>query len=255
MPQAPAARELAAAGAEVVRGDFADPDSLMRAVDGVYGVFSVQSFHEEGTEVERRNGRAMAAAAARAGVEHFVYSSVGGADCGVGIGFHDSKFDIERHIVDLGLRYTIFRPVFSMRNWGQVRADVRAGVLPWPLAPDTVLQQLAFEDLAVFVGKAFREPRHWIGRITELAGDESTMAEVADVFGKVLGRPVRYQRIPLDRFSENVRAATGSPLDADHLRMLRWFDEDGFHADLPALRAEYPGLTSFEQFLRRSGWF
>jgi len=51
-----------------------------------------------------------------------------------------------------------------------------------------------------------------------------------------------------------VRAATGSALDDDHIRMLRWFDEGGFRADLHALRTEYAALTSLEQFLRRSGW-
>jgi uncharacterized protein YbjT (DUF2867 family) len=138
-----------------------------------------------------------------------------------------------------------------MRNWAQVRADVRSGVLPWPLRPDTVLQQLAFEDLAAFVAKAFREPQRWIGRTTELAGDELTMTEVAEVFARVVGHPVRYERIPVERFSENVRAATGSGLDADHVRMLGWFDDSGFRADLPALRAEHPALTTLEQFLRR----
>ena len=40
---APAAAALAAAGAELVRGDLDDPASLETAVRGAYGVFSVQS--------------------------------------------------------------------------------------------------------------------------------------------------------------------------------------------------------------------
>jgi uncharacterized protein YbjT (DUF2867 family) len=40
---APAATALAAAGAELVRGDLDDPASLETAVRGAYGVYSVQS--------------------------------------------------------------------------------------------------------------------------------------------------------------------------------------------------------------------
>ena len=64
----------------MVLGNFGEQSSLDRAIEGVYGVYSVLSFHEEGTDVERRNGYAVAEAATRAGVKHFVYSSVGGAD-------------------------------------------------------------------------------------------------------------------------------------------------------------------------------
>lgn len=39
----PAAAALAAAGAELVRGDLDDPASLKTAVRGAYGVFSVRS--------------------------------------------------------------------------------------------------------------------------------------------------------------------------------------------------------------------
>lgn len=38
------ARELVRHGGEVFQGNLDDPDSLMRAMDGVYGVFSVQPF-------------------------------------------------------------------------------------------------------------------------------------------------------------------------------------------------------------------
>lgn len=98
---------------------------------------------------------------------------------------------------------------------------------------------------------AARDETHRLGAAIELAGGELTMTEVAEVFARVVGRPVRYERISVERFSENIRATTGSELDADHIRMLGWFDEGGFRADLTALRAEYPAMTTLEQFVRR----
>lgn len=49
-PQGEAARALASAGAQVVRGDFDDAASLRQALDGAYGVFSVQNMLQVGTE-------------------------------------------------------------------------------------------------------------------------------------------------------------------------------------------------------------
>src|SRR5690606_35954865 len=78
-PARPAARALADAGAEVVRGDMDRPETLRPALDGAYGVFSVQNFWETGYEREIQQGIALADAAHAAGVQHFVYSSVGSA--------------------------------------------------------------------------------------------------------------------------------------------------------------------------------
>ena len=65
--------------AEVVSGDLEDRSSIDRVLDGVYGVFSVQQFWGIGVEGEVRQGVLLADAAKAAGVEHYVYSSVGSA--------------------------------------------------------------------------------------------------------------------------------------------------------------------------------
>lgn len=90
----PAAQALQQAGAELVEGDFDDRASLDRALQGVSGVFSLQVF-KDGVDVEIRNGKAMADAAKAAGIEHFVYSSVGSAERNTGIPHFDSKFQVE----------------------------------------------------------------------------------------------------------------------------------------------------------------
>jgi uncharacterized protein YbjT (DUF2867 family) len=72
----PAAQSLKQAGAELVIGDFNDRASFDRALQGVYGVFSIQDFRD-GVDTEIRQGIAIADAAKAASIEHFVYSSVG----------------------------------------------------------------------------------------------------------------------------------------------------------------------------------
>jgi uncharacterized protein YbjT (DUF2867 family) len=56
-PDRPAARALAASGAEVVRGDLDDRASLERAMAGVRGLFSVQDPWLHGIPAEIRQGK------------------------------------------------------------------------------------------------------------------------------------------------------------------------------------------------------
>jgi uncharacterized protein YbjT (DUF2867 family) len=78
-PEKPEAKGLAALGAEVASGDLEDRSSIEGVLDGVHGVFSVQQSWETGVEGEVRQGVLLADAAKGAGVDHYVYSSVGSA--------------------------------------------------------------------------------------------------------------------------------------------------------------------------------
>src|SRR5829696_2881793 len=115
-PASDKAQALVALGAEVVEGDLYDRTSVDTALQGAYGVFSVQNFWlpDVGAEGEVRQGQLLADAAHAAGIKHFVYTSVGGAERATGIPHFDSKWAIEQHIAALGLPATVLRPVFFM---------------------------------------------------------------------------------------------------------------------------------------------
>ena len=91
-PDSHAARELARRGIEVLRGDLENPASLERAVQGAYGVYSVQDYWSVGARREVEQGTNLANVAKKAGVRHFVYSSVGGAERNSGIDHWESKW-------------------------------------------------------------------------------------------------------------------------------------------------------------------
>src|SRR5215472_5138593 len=74
------AQSLMRQGVEVVQGDLEDPASFARAIQGVYGVYSVQDFWAVGAKREIQQGKNIAVAAKKAGIKHLVYSSVGGAE-------------------------------------------------------------------------------------------------------------------------------------------------------------------------------
>ena len=241
-----AARELAGIGAEVVSGDLEDRTSIERVLDGVYGLFSVQQFMETGVEGEVRQGALLADAAREAGVEHLVYSSVGSAHRETGIPHFESKWEVEGHVRASGVPYTVLRPVFFMQNWEFMREPILGGTLPQPLDPEKPFQMIDADDIGVFAAMAFEDPETWIGREVDLAGDELTMLEIAGTFSRVTGREVDYFQVPWEGFEEQ--------MGEEYTVMYRWFNDQGYEANIAALRDEYPGLASFEQYLRGHGW-
>jgi len=245
-PDKPELRSLAGHRTEVVRGDLDDAASLDRALDGVYGVYSMGTYRERGIEGEIRMGAALAEAARRAAIDHLVYSSVGSADRQTGIPHFESKFQVEEHIRKTGVPYTILRPVFFMENWQAMRSMIEGGTLAQPLDPARTLQQIAVDDIGAFAALAFEHPGRWLGRAVELAGDELSMSQVAETMGRVLSREVRYQQVPWDQFEKNAGAEMTS--------MYRWFNDVGYNADIPALRQEYGELSTLEPWLRGNGW-
>ena len=246
-PQKPAAQALAKLGAEVVKGNLDDRHSVDQAVVGVYGAFSVQNFWETGFAREIQQGKTLADAARAADVQHFVYSSVGGAERNTGIPHFDSKWEIEQHVHALGLPATILRPVFYMDNFNSpdFRSAILQGTLTLALPPGRTLQMIAVEDIGGFAALALEKPSEFIGRAFELAGDELTLPQAAEAFSRATGRTVRFVEQPI----EQVRSFSKEFAD-----MLEWFDREGYKADIPALRALYPPLQTFEAWLRKSGW-
>jgi uncharacterized protein YbjT (DUF2867 family) len=249
-PTNQAAQELARQGVEVVQGDLEDPASLTAPLRGVYGVYSVQDFWAVGAKREIAQGKNLADAAKKAGVQHFVYSSVGGAERNSGIPHWETKWEIEKHIRSSGLPATVIRPAGYMENYyvDQVEIGILKGKLADPIRADKPYQTIATDDIGAFAALAFERPQEFIGKELEIAGSELTNPEAAKVFSRVLGKPVKFQKLPLPL----LRLVLGK----EFYLMFRWFNEAGFKADIQGLRRAYPEvrLHTLEEWLRSEGW-
>ncbi len=91
---------------------------------------------------------------------------------------------------------------------------------------------------------AFANPEHYLGKTIELAGDELTEPQIAEIFSQVIGRPVQVA----SRYSE------GKPQTEEEVAMFNFFNGVGYDADIASLRSIYPDLQNLEQYLRRNGW-
>ncbi|HEY3398666.1 MAG TPA: NmrA/HSCARG family protein [Armatimonadota bacterium] len=246
-PAKPAAQALAAQGVELMEGYMEDPDALARAMAGVYGVFSVQNTWTAGVEGELEEGRAVVDAAQAAGVQHVVYTSVGGAERSTGIPHFDSKYELEEYLCASGLAWTILRPVFFMDNLlsPENRKMIDAGTFLFGLPEDTPLQMVAVDDIGAFAAMAFDRAAEFVGKAHELAGDELTMPAAVAKLGAALGQEVKYAQLPLD----TIRAQ-----NEDWAIMLEWFIRHGYEANIEVLRDLYPGLKDFDAWVASVNW-
>jgi uncharacterized protein YbjT (DUF2867 family) len=229
-PEGDAARSLAASGVEIVRGDLDDEASLQAALAGVWGVYAVQTTWEAGVEREEEQGKRLARVARSAGVQHYVYASVGSAHRETGIPHFDNKSRVEETVRELKFpTHAILRPVFFMENL----------VSPWflngnslvsSLDPATVLQMIAVEDIGRFAASLFLDIDRFNRREIDVAGDARTMPDTARVLSEALGRPITYTPIPVGEIRKN---------SEDFAAMLEWFDEVGYDADIHALEREF----------------
>jgi uncharacterized protein YbjT (DUF2867 family) len=227
-----------------------DLQSLKRAMAGVRGAYSMQDYWSVGAQREVQQGKNMADAAADVGIEHFVYSSVGGAERNSGIDHFETKWEIEKHIRARRLNATIFRPASFMNNYyiPTVEKSLLKGRLVDPVRGDVPYQTIAPDDIGKFVALAFARPQQFAGTSLEIAGSDLTNRQAADVFGRVLGRPVKFRRLPM--------AVVRIAMSKEFYQMFRWFNACGYQADIAGLRREYPEihLTSLEEWLRSEGW-
>ncbi|MGE3978050.1 MAG: NmrA/HSCARG family protein [Nitrospira sp.] len=241
------AAALAKAGAEVVQGDLTNQDALQLALRGVNGVFAMSTPFEAGMDAEVRQGIVLADAAKQAGVTHYVYSSVGSAHRHTGIPHFESKWKVEQHIQKIGLPATILRPVWFMDNFTTFAKPSAEGVITLPMRPGRKLAMVALKDIGKFGAAAFMRPKDFVGHAIDLAGDELTIPETAALLTETMGRPIRFQELPLDQ-AEGI-------LGQDFAMMFRWFDAVGYAIDIPKLKQQYGiSLTTFAEWVETIDW-
>jgi uncharacterized protein YbjT (DUF2867 family) len=242
-PESQRAAAVARHGVDIVKGDLDDETTLRRALAGIWGVFGVQNAGEAGVEREEAQGKRLATLAREAGVEHFVYTSVGSAHKQTGVPHFDNKWRIEETV--RGLRFpshVILRPVFFMENL-VAPFSLQGSTLAWALRPDTKLQMIAVKDIGWFGARAFTDAGALNRREIDLAGDVRTMSAAAETLTETLGRPIAFAQAPIEPVQQYSK---------EMALMLEWFERVGYTADIAGLEREFGRkLTKLPEWARR----
>jgi uncharacterized protein YbjT (DUF2867 family) len=246
-PQQEVAQALSRKGAKVVRGDLSDPSSLKPLVEKVDSVFCVANFWTLGYDLQVQYCKNLADVANEVGIDHFVFSGVGSHDQDTGIPHFDSAWEIDQHIQKLGLPATILKPVFFMQNFEAMVEDILDGTLAFPLKKGVSLQMIDVDDVGRIAALAFSEPDRFIGKSMDLAGDEHTLKETANIFSEITGVDVQPYYVSI----EDAREQAGE----EWAVMCDWFNKIGYSSDIPALEEEVGfTLTKLDEYLQKHGW-
>jgi uncharacterized protein YbjT (DUF2867 family) len=242
-PEGERGTALVRQGIEIVKGDLDDEATLRRALAGAWGVFGVQDAGEAGVEREEAQGKRLAKLAREAGVEHYVYTSVGSAHKQTGVPHFDNKWRIEETV--RGLRFpshVILRPVFFMENL-VAPFSLQGSTLAWALRPETQLQMIAVDDIGWFGARAFTDAVVLNRREIDLAGDVRTMPQAAEILTKTLTRPIAFVQTPIEQVRQYSK---------EMALMLEWFERVGYSADIAGLEREFGrAFTKLPDWARR----
>jgi uncharacterized protein YbjT (DUF2867 family) len=153
------ARQRLGKGFEYVEGSVTDTDAVDRAVHGMNGVHLSLGVEDPAQleAVEHRGTAAVAAAAARHGLERISYltGSLVRVDYGPKIAEHRAKLAAEQAIEGSGVPWTFFRPTYftnTLPRHVQGRFVVKLG------RQRQVLHPVCAEDFAAQVARAFVTP-------------------------------------------------------------------------------------------------
>ena len=241
-PASASARELVKRGVMPVAADMGDTASLTQALDGAYGVYSVQGNFEndhEGREI--RYGRNVVDSARSAGVSHFVFGSVGGADRDSGVPHFVSKRQIELHLLDSGIPFTILRPASFMDNFRSFpMRTILLSMFKTIMSSDTELQLVATRDIGLFAAHAFEQPELYFAQQIELAGDSLTVPEIVQTLRRGNMGPTVAFKLP---------GFVIGRLPEDFPIMVQWFEDHGFDADIDHLRRRDTRLLTLSDWV------
>src|SRR5258706_3362261 len=246
-PGSSRAKALANAGATLVAASLEDGAAITKALEGATSLFAMTTPFGGGTVAETRQGVAAADAAKAAGV-HLVFTSVNSANRHTGVPHFDSKYEVEKHIVKIGVRATILAPAFFMENLYFGKERLAKGVYAVALPPTRALAQIAVADIGAVAVHLLEDAARFTGKRFDLASDELTGNDVVAILARITGRPFAYYQVPLDVIRQHI--------GEDGARMYEWFDRVGYTVDRAALRREFPDVAfhDFESWAKTQDW-
>ncbi|KAF4958306.1 hypothetical protein FGADI_2472 [Fusarium gaditjirri] len=270
--ESPSAKKLASKSSNIklIEGDLDSIPALFTAAKQaagtvpLWGVYSVQLSMGKGVtlEGEVRQGKGLIDESIKAGVKHFVYSSVdrGGDEKSwkeaTVVPHFKTKHEIEHYLRDSTangkspMNWTILRPTAFMENLEPGFATKVFLTMIRDTLKNKPLQWTATEDIGFFAAEAFTDPQAWGKQAISLAGDELTFAQLSEAFEHATGGPAGTTFGLLGKALKHGVAELGI--------MANWFRDEGYGADLAKVRQLNPASRNSTNFhprsVKRSGY-
>jgi uncharacterized protein YbjT (DUF2867 family) len=259
------ARALAAKGAEVVKADLDDVNSLKKAFAGAYGAYCVTNFWEHFSgEKEKTQAKSMAEAARTAGLKHVIWSTLEDTRKLMAPGdtrmpmlqekYRVPHFDAkdEANAFFAGLPVTYLVTSFYWDNlyaFGLAPKKGDDGVYGWAFPMGNKrLAGIAVEDIGKAAYGIFKAGPKYIGRTVGIVGENLTLDQMSEKLSKGLGIVVKYHAVEADAYR-----GFGFP-GADELgnmfQVYRDFEKEVLGArSMDVTRSLNPSVQTFDEWL------
>lgn len=199
------AQSLIQLGAHPIYGDLKDRASLDFACKGVATVITtanavLRAGEDTLESVDLRGTMSLIDAAKAAGVKHFIYTSLYGADVNLPVPLFKIKATVEKYLESSGLEYTILQPSVFMEIWiGMVVGIPLMARQPVTLAGKGDHKQnfISQGDVAAFAAACVDNPIAK-NRSLPVGGPASyTWTEIVQSIGQSMGADLPIQYVPL----------------------------------------------------------
>jgi uncharacterized protein YbjT (DUF2867 family) len=268
-PSKEKAQALKAAGAEVVKGDIDDVESLKQAFAGAHAVFGITNFWEHFSgEKEKQQAKNIAEAAKAAGVKHVMWSTLedtrklmSADDTRMPmlqgkyrVPHFDAKAEADAYFAGLPVTYLV--TTFYWDNlylFGLAPKKDKDGVYSWTFPMGTAkLPGIAAEDIGKVAYGIFKAGTQYIGKTVGIAGESLSFDEMSAKLSSGLGiSPVKFNAV-----DANVFRGFGFPGADEYGNMFqvyRDFEKEVNAArNIEQTRALNPALQSFDTWLGKN---
>ena len=228
----------AASGVTWVQGDMMDPASLDRALAGVdVVVSSANGYMKESIEIDFAGNRNLVEAAARAGVQRFVFLSIVACEQAADVPHFHAKKVAEDLIKAAAVPYVFVRaPAFLDQSDDYIAKAVKGGKFYAVGDKTTRWSYVLTDDLAASLAAAAVWPGDEItGQTIDVGWRDGpkSQQDIADTLEKLLGKRLKIWTVPWAVFSVLVRPVRLiSELGYDLMRMFLFFRRGVFVADI-----------------------
>ena len=143
-------------------------------------------------------------AAVKAGIKHFVYSSVIQSQLRKLLN-HDCKRYVEEFLFESGLDYTVLQPTHFMETFPTVMLMKQEGPVTWPALydPETAFSFVASCDYVEVAAKVIKErDQHIFATYYLVSTLPMTYTEVVESVSKQIGREIKVERKSLEEAAD-----------------------------------------------------
>jgi uncharacterized protein YbjT (DUF2867 family) len=194
---------LERAGAEIVRADLKEPQTLLDACAGVSAVISTVTTittSQPGDSFEATDGegnKSLIDAAKKAGVGQFVFVSFDFSKS-PDMPLRTAKKDAEEHLKKSGLDYTILHPSLFMESWlgPMLFADPVAGTAKVYGRGTDKIRYIAVADVAELAVQALSRPAARNATIPFGGPDEISQRDAVRIFEEAYGKEFDLIEVP-----------------------------------------------------------